>query len=118
MTTLVVPIRMNESTLPPAAGGSPQLDRLPPPTAEPLAVPPAPAPPPRPSVSPSSAMIAGGIVIVALAAAAGGVIWMPRQADVDRGAATVRGLAGAGLGALVAVGVVLAVRRSGWWRRL
>lgn len=109
---------MNESNLPPAAGGTPELDRLPPPTVEPVAVPAAPVPPPRPSMSPSSALIGGGIVIVALAAAAGGVIWMPRDGDVDHASAVARGLIGAGAGLLVATIAVLAMRRSGWWRRI
>lgn len=109
---------MNESNLPPAAGGTPELERLPPPTVDPIAVPPAPIPPPRSSVSPSSALIGGGIIIVALAAAAGGIIWMPRDGDVDHRSAVIRGLVGAGLGLLLAAGAVLALRRSGWWRRL
>lgn len=111
---------MTESHLPPAAGGTPErhttLDRLPPPTADPVALPPAPAP--RPSITPSSALLGGGIVIVALAAAAGGVIWMPRQDDVDRGSAVLRGLIGAGIGLAVAGLLLLIIRRSEWWRRL
>lgn len=101
---------------------SPRLDRLPPPTQAPLAAPPPPtgrtAPatttPSRPPTTATALTVTVvGLVAIALGAAAGGAIWSPRDGDVDNRAAVVRGLLGAGVGAVVAVGAMLVLRRSG-----